>query len=103
MDIFSQPDMRPERLKIALISQLILSPAFSDADPAELVKRVDEVWQVIYCTADQGQAEGDIFSLLAGPLIVRGGLKDERGSSAFPVDLNDVRFKSTGNKRRVLI
>jgi len=25
------------------------------------------------------------------------------GSSAFPVDLNDVRFKSTGNKRRVLI
>jgi len=25
------------------------------------------------------------------------------GSSAFPVDLNDVRFKSTGNKRRILI
>jgi len=78
MDIFSQPDIRPERLKIALISQLILSPAFSDADPAELVKRVDEVWQIVYCTADQGEAEGDIFSLLAGPLIVRGGLKDER-------------------------
>jgi len=60
------------------LSQLILSPAFSNADPAELVKRVDEVWQIVYCTADQGEAEGDIFSLLAGPLIVRGGLKDER-------------------------
>jgi hypothetical protein len=59
------------------MSQLILSPAFSDADPAKLVKRIDEVWQVVYCTADQGEAEGYLFSLLAGPLIVQGGLKDE--------------------------
>jgi hypothetical protein len=59
------------------LPQLILSPALPDADPAKLVKRIDEVWQVVCGTADQGEAEGEGFSLFAGPLAVRGRLKDE--------------------------
>jgi len=55
--------------------QLILSSALSDADPAKLIKRIDEIRQIGYCTADQGEAEGEGFPLLAGPLAVHSRLK----------------------------
>ena len=39
------------------LSQFILSSALSDADPTKLIKSIDEVWQIVRGTADQGQAE----------------------------------------------
>ena len=59
------------------LSQFILSSALSDADPPKLVKRIDEVWQIVCGTTDQGQAEGEVFSLLVGSLVVHRRFKDK--------------------------
>jgi hypothetical protein len=60
------------------LSQFILSSALSDADPTKLVKRIDEVWQIVCGTADQGEAKGEGFSLFVSSLILHRRFKDKR-------------------------
>ena len=82
------------------LSQFILSSALSDADPTKLIKSIDEVWQIVCGTADQGQAKGEIFSLLVCSLVVHRRFKD-KGMGGHGVLSHHLRVVRNGSLKDI--